>query len=109
MIFRNLLKASLLVAMASATSTNAGTQAHFAERVADIKKEIAAIPADSTGTLVMLGDSITQGFFGKDYMPKEINGLLVINEGISGDQIDRPTSNTGVISRIDLVKQAKPA
>jgi len=90
-------------------ATNGYSQARFAERISEIKKEIAALPADTTGTIVMLGDSITQGFFNKDYMPEKINGLEVVNEGISGDQIDKPTSGTGVVTRLDLVKQAKPA
>jgi len=100
--------AALVACLAGSSLNGAHAQAHFDERIAAIKKEIAALPADTTGTIVMLGDSITQGFFNGS-MPKTIDGITVVNEGISGDQIDRPTSNTGVVTRLDLVKQAKPA
>ncbi len=83
--------------------------AHFNKRIPEIIKEAEAIPADTTGTIVMVGDSITEGFFRKDVMPERISGVLVVNQGISGDQVDRPTSNSGVTTRVGLVKAAKPA
>lgn len=83
--------------------------AHFNKRIAEIIKEVEAIPADTTGTIVMVGDSITEGFFRKDAMPERIGGLLVVNQGISGDQVDRPTSSSGVTRRVGLVKAARPA
>lgn len=84
-------------------------QDKYNSRVDQIKKDIAALPADTSGTIVMLGDSITHGFFSNKAMPKEINGHTVINQGISGDRIDRqPEDGTGVVHRIDLIQQAKP-
>ncbi len=84
-------------------------QSHFDARVEQIRKDIAALPPTTTGTIVMVGDSITEGFFRKEAMPETVNGMLVVNQGISGDQIDRPSAGTGLTSRIDLIKQARPA
>ena len=81
----------------------------FNVRIPQIIKEVENLPKNTTGTIVMLGDSITQGFFNKDYMPKKIDDLIVVNEGISGDQIDRPDFNSGVTHRVGLVADAKPA
>ncbi len=82
---------------------------HFHTRVAQIRDDIANLPSGTTGTIVMLGDSLTEQFFRQKQMSAEINGLTVVNQGISGDQIDRPTSGTGVTHRIELVAEAKPA
>lgn len=84
-------------------------QDHFHTRVAQIRDDISKLPSGTTGTIVMLGDSLTEQFFRQKQMPDEINGLIVMNQGISGDQIDRPTSGTGVTHRIELVADAKPA
>lgn len=81
----------------------------FETRTAQMKADIKALPEETTGTIVMVGDSITEGFFNQKQMPEKIHGVLVVNQGISGDQIDRPTSGTGVTHRLDLVRQAKPA
>src|SRR5690606_27442243 len=84
-------------------------QDHFHTRVAQIRDDISKLPSETTGTIVMLGDSLTEQFFRQKQMPDEINGLVVVNQGISGDQIDRPTSGTGVTHRIELVAEARPA
>ena len=54
-------------------------------------------------TIVMLGDSITEGFPAENIGPYK-----VINEGINSDQIDNPTLPIGIMRRLDLVKLAKP-
>lgn len=126
MILRSAVSAALLGAtiFMSTTSIQAQTSsplaqefmslaesghAHFNKRITEMIHEVDAIPADTTGTIVMVGDSITEGFFRKDVMPERIQGVLVVNQGISGDQIDRPTSNSGVTKRVGLIKAAKPA
>lgn len=76
--------------------------AHYAKRVDAIKSAVAALPADTTGTIVLLGDSITEG-----HPAKQLNGMMVVNMGISGDKIDLPTS-AGVIRRVELLKGAHP-
>ncbi|MDD4279645.1 hypothetical protein GX645_02130 [Candidatus Sumerlaeota bacterium] len=54
-------------------------------------------------TVVMLGDSITEGFPEKD-----IDGYTIVNEGINSDSIDHPTLPIGIIRRLDLIKLAHP-
>lgn len=100
--------AAILLA-AGLSSTHAMAQSKYNERVAEIKKDIAALPAGTTGTVVMLGDSITHGFFTSKSMPATLAGLPVVNEGISGDQVDRSTSSTGIVNRLPEITAAKPA
>ncbi len=54
-------------------------------------------------TVVMLGDSITEGFSEND-----IEGFSIINQGINSDSIDHPTLPIGIIRRLDLIKLAHP-
>jgi predicted MPP superfamily phosphohydrolase len=82
---------------------------HFGKRMVEIEKDLAELPAETTGTIVMVGDSITEHFFRKEVMPDSIHGIKVLNQGISGDQVDRPTSGTGVTHRMEQIKRAKPA
>jgi lysophospholipase L1-like esterase len=77
---------------------------HFRARVTTITKDIEALPPDTTRTVVLLGDSITEGF-----RVKEMAGWRVVNEGISSDHIAVPGGEGGVLSRIDLVAKARPA
>lgn len=84
-------------------------ESHFGKRMVEMEKELAQLPDDTTGTIVMLGDSITEHFFRKEVMPETIHGIRVLNQGISGDQVDRPTSGTGVTHRMNMIQQAKPA
>lgn len=88
---------------------NKPAKSHYQTRVDQMKKDIQALPEDTTGTIVMVGDSITEGFWKQNQMPEKIHSVLVMNQGISGDQIDRATSSTGVTHRLDLVRKAKPA
>jgi lysophospholipase L1-like esterase len=79
--------------------------AHFQTRCTAIGQQIAALPAGTTATVVLLGDSITEG--------NRINtlaGMPVINEGVVSDQIALPPGKEGgLVKRIALVGQAKPA
>ncbi len=77
----------------------------FHKRMAEIDADLAALPADTTGTVVMLGDSITEGF-----RAKELAGWRVMNQGINSDAIRITNGEAGgVASRIDRVKAARPA
>ena len=77
----------------------------FHKRMAEIDADLAALPPDTTGTVVMLGDSITEGF-----PAKEIAGWRVMNQGINSDAIRITNGEAGgVLSRIDRVKAARPA
>ncbi len=126
MSFESVMRGAVAAAMLTAATADLPAQAadaattgssavkydrnsHFGKRMAAMEEEIAALPADTTGTIVMVGDSITEGFFRSHVMPETLHGLKVVNQGISGDQIDRPTSGTGVTHRMELLKQAKPA
>lgn len=82
---------------------------HFAKRIAVFKEDLAELPADTTGTIVMVGDSITEAFTRSGVLPEKIHGIRILNQGISGDQVDRPTSGTGVTHRMEYIEQAKPA
>lgn len=96
-------------ASAGTTSTVVAKKSHFENRIDQIRADLAEMSPETTGTIVMVGDSITEGFFGTGTMSKTIGGIPVMNQGISGDQIDHVTSGTGVTTRIDLIKQARPA
>src|SRR5688572_1345632 len=75
----------------------------YYERCDKMKADIAALPAGTTSTVVLLGDSITQA-----HPAKELAGFPVVNEGIGGDQIDNPTSGTGARTRLSIVAEARP-
>lgn len=83
---------------------NPGKLKHYYDRCEKIEADIAALPADTTRTIVLLGDSITEA-----HPAKELAGMRVVNEGIGGDQIDIPTSSAGVRGRLQLVEKARPA
>lgn len=85
----------------------AGKPDHWHQRVKDIRAELKALPPETSNTIVMVGDSITEGFKRANDI-HELNGHTVINEGISGDQVDRPSSGTGVTFRVPLIAKAKP-
>lgn len=77
----------------------------FRERMAQIDADLAALTPDTTATVVMLGDSITEGF-----RAKELGGLKVMNQGINSDPIRVADGDEGgVLSRVDKVKAARPA
>ncbi|MEI7633348.1 MAG: GDSL-type esterase/lipase family protein [bacterium] len=77
---------------------------YYNQRCERMTADIAALPPSTTATIVMLGDSITEGF-----RARELSGLPVINMGISGDQIDMATTTGGVLRRAQIVKTAHPA
>jgi N-acetyl-anhydromuramyl-L-alanine amidase AmpD/lysophospholipase L1-like esterase len=78
---------------------------HYANRLEDIEKAIAALPPETTGTVVLLGDSITEW-----HPAKTLGGLPVVNMGISGDHAWYPPETTGgVARRVPLVAKAKPS
>lgn len=81
----------------------------FNQRIPEIIKAVEKLPDSTTGTIVMVGDSITHGFFRGKHMPEKLHGLPVINQGISGDRIDRPDANSGVTKRVGLIVDARPA
>ncbi len=92
---------------ATAAATTAPVNARvawFQKRLVQIRAAIAALPADTTRTVVMLGDSITEGF-----RMTEVAGWRVVNEGISSDHIHVDKGIGGVTSRLDLVAEARPA
>lgn len=78
--------------------------AHYHKRRAEISRQIAGLPPETTSTVVLLGDSITEG-----HPARTVAGLPVVNQGIGGDRTDMPTSGTGVRRRLDLVREARPA
>ncbi len=77
---------------------------HYANRCAAMESAIAALPAGTTSTVVLLGDSISEG-----HAVKAIGGLPVVNMGISGDKIDMDTTSGGVRRRVHIVAKARPA
>lgn len=103
---KHLLAFSVIISLAASAAVG---QSHFEKRMVEIKAEVAALPPETTGTIAMVGDSITEGFFKVDVMPKEIHGLRVVNHGIGGDQIGTTTSTIGVMSRLDEITKSKPA
>jgi len=78
--------------------------AHYRTRVAQIEKQMARLAPTTTGTVVLLGDSITEGF-----NVHELGGLPVVNMGISVDQIAMPGGTGGVLDRVHLLAKARPA
>jgi len=100
---------ALTLSLTCLSTQPAMAETHFETRMAAIKKDVGALPSSTTSTIVMLGDSITEGFFTAGAMPEKILGLPVVDEGIGGDVIGTTTSTVGVVSRLEQVKQAKPA
>lgn len=78
--------------------------AHYKLRMEQIERSIAELPRDTTATIVLLGDSITEGF-----RVSEIAGMRVINMGISGDQISMDRPDGGVRNRVSLLEKARAA
>lgn len=78
--------------------------AHNAKRREQIAREVESLPADTTRTVVLFGDSISEG-----HPIKQIAGYRVINQGISGDVTDAGTTVSGLASRLEFVKKARPA
>jgi len=97
------------LALISLHNVEAAPQTHFEMRSAVIANDVQIIPDSTTATIVMLGDSITEQFSSTESLPPRIHGLQVINQGIGGDNIGTSTSKTGVMSRLDFVKRARPA
>src|SRR5690606_38258652 len=108
MLVRSCFYFGLLFVLTITCGTCIG-QTHFEKRMTVIENDLKSIPATTSGTIVMLGDSITEQFSTNNCLPDRIGGLLVINQGIGGDDIGTSVSSTGVLSRLDQVKQAKPA
>ncbi len=78
--------------------------AHYKMRLEQIERDIAQLPPETTQTIVLLGDSITEGF-----RIRELAGMRVVNMGISGDQIAMGRPDGGVRSRVGLLAKARPA
>ncbi len=78
--------------------------AHWRTRRAKIAEECGGLDATTTGTVVLLGDSITEG-----HPAKRIAGRRVINMGIGGDQIAMDGAEGGVRNRLEFLSQARPA
>lgn len=78
--------------------------AHWRARRAKIAEECGSLDAATTGTVVLLGDSITEG-----HPAKRIAGRRVINMGIGGDQIAMDGAEGGVRNRLEFLSQARPA
>lgn len=105
-----LITASAVAAPAFATtSTVQRTETpvwlkHYRERCKQIEASVGALPSSTTATVVLLGDSITEG-----HPSKQLGGLSVMNQGIGSDRIDVPTSSAGVRQRLAFVAKARPA
>ena len=78
--------------------------AHNRMRREQIAREVESLPADTTRTIVLFGDSISEG-----HPIRQLAGYRVVNQGISGDVTDSGTTVTGLASRIDWVRRARPA
>lgn len=76
---------------------------HFKKRVAAMEADVASLTPGTTGVVVLLGDSLTEG-----NKVKELCGRRVVNMGISGDQIEIETT-MGVRNRLDILERANPA
>jgi lysophospholipase L1-like esterase len=75
----------------------------YAWRFRQIENATQRVSRETTGTIVFIGDSITQG-----HPLKQLNGLPIINQGIGGDHLDTSVG-LGIIHRLDLVEAARPA
>jgi lysophospholipase L1-like esterase len=78
--------------------------AHNAMRRVQIEREVLSLTADTTSTVVLLGDSITEG-----HPVRTLGGYRVVNQGISGDVTDSGTTVSGLASRLEFVRRARPA
>jgi lysophospholipase L1-like esterase len=75
---------------------------HYRNRIATFEKVLAHRKDDTARTLVLFGDSISEG-----HPAQELRGLPVVNMGISGDEADHPEA--GLLRRVPLVARANPA
>lgn len=78
--------------------------AHYRKRCSEIERRITELRVQTSGVVVLVGNSITEGI-----SRSSLGGKPVINQGISGDQIDRPEIKAGVRNRLGLVAAARPA
>jgi lysophospholipase L1-like esterase len=76
---------------------------HFKKRLAAMEADVASLPHETTGVVVLLGDSLTEG-----NKIKQLCGRPVVNMGVSGDQI-QIEDTMGVRNRLDVLERAKPA
>lgn len=98
-------------AFAQTTSTASATTAprtwdflgHYNKRLAAITADVEKLSGETTDVVVLLGDSLTEGFKITD-----LSGRCVVNMGISGDQIDMTTQPAGIRRRAELVKRVNP-
>ena len=78
--------------------------AHYRNRIAQMEEAIRALPPDRDGTVVLLGDSITEV-----HPARELAGMPVVNMGIGGDQTDFPDADGGgVRRRVGVAAKADP-
>jgi lysophospholipase L1-like esterase len=88
----------------SATTETAKAMTYYERRCADIRTAVEKLAPETTGTVVLLGDSITEA------NPLDtLAGMPVVNQGISGDEVDSEKTNLGARKRLDLVAAARPA
>jgi lysophospholipase L1-like esterase len=79
--------------------------AHYRNRIAQMEEAIRALPPDRDGTVVLLGDSITEV-----HPARELAGMPVVNMGIGGDQTDFPDADGGgVRRRVGVAAKANPS
>jgi len=76
----------------------------FDKKCDEFRSDIAALPPETTGTVVLFGDSLTQG-----NKVKRLGGRIVLNQGITSDQIARPEKKSSLRTRVDLVGKGRPA
>ena len=76
---------------------------HYQVRCDEIRAAVAAHNSSASKSVVLLGDSITEA-----NPLTELHGLPVINQGISGDQVDSNDPYVGVRRRINFVADAHP-
>lgn len=78
----------------------AAAQAHYAQRVQSFREENKRLEKDKHDNIVLVGDSITEGFDVAKFFP----GRPVLNRGIGSDVIGNalaPGDNRGVLRRLD--------
>ena len=76
----------------------------FNSRVLDYRKKAAELQASFVKHVVLLGDSITEGFPAQTLCDGK---WTVFNQGISGDMINRPDG--GLLRRLSIVTASQPA
>jgi lysophospholipase L1-like esterase len=74
----------------------------YRDRIAEFERNLTARGSDAGPTVVLFGDSISQG-----HPATELRGRRVFNMGISGDQADH--AEAGLLRRVPLVARANPA